>query len=63
LQAIQAIRSSNDAYLKQVPIVAITALAMPGDEQICLAAGANRYVSKPVPFGKMLEIIEELRLK
>jgi|GEM_PF-3782456 len=63
LQAIQSIRASEDEYLKQVPIIAITALAMPGDEQLCMAAGANRYVSKPVPLGKMLQLIEELRLK
>ncbi len=60
IQAIRQIRAAPDAYLQQVPIVAVTALAMPGDEAMCLSAGANQYVSKPVSLRSLVEMIESL---
>jgi signal transduction histidine kinase/ActR/RegA family two-component response regulator len=43
-----------------IPIVALTALAMPTDRQKCLDAGANEYVSKPVKLGQLVATIETL---
>jgi CheY-like chemotaxis protein len=43
-----------------VPIIAITALAMPGDRERCLASGANEYLSKPLELVKLITIIQEL---
>jgi signal transduction histidine kinase/CBS domain-containing protein len=43
-----------------IPIVALTALAMPLDRQRCLDAGANEYVSKPVKLGQLATTIESL---
>ncbi|PSB57492.1 GAF domain-containing protein [Chamaesiphon polymorphus] len=43
-----------------IPIVALTALAMPADRQKCLDAGADRYVSKPVRLGQLVSTIETL---
>jgi PAS domain S-box-containing protein len=44
----------------EIPIVALTALAMPDDCQKCLDAGANRYVSKPVKLSQLVTTIETL---
>ena len=43
-----------------IPIVALTALAMAGDRQKCLDAGANHYVTKPVKLSQLVATIETL---
>ncbi|BFM40084.1 PAS domain S-box protein [Synechocystis sp. LKSZ1] len=58
LEAIQRIRANPD--LTQTPIIALTALAMEGDRERCLAAGANEYISKPVKLKELLALIETL---
>jgi CheY-like chemotaxis protein len=43
--------------LAQLPIIALTAKAMPDDHRRCLEAGANDYISKPVDIDKLLSLI------
>nr|MDZ8057193.1 response regulator [Nostoc sp. EkiNYC01] len=58
LEAIRRIR--GDRQFAHVPIIALTALAMPGDRETCLAAGANEYLTKPIKLKQLAVTIEQL---
>ena len=58
LEATQRIRA--DADLHDIPIIAVTALAMHGDRERCLEAGANAYISKPMDAQELLDAIESI---
>ncbi|AUI68819.1 PAS domain S-box protein [Beggiatoa leptomitoformis] len=55
LEATRLIRL--DTQLSDIPVIALTALAMPGDKERCLAAGATEYLSKPVSLKTLMEVI------
>ena len=57
LEAAQKIRA--DETLQKIPIIAMTALAMAGDSEKCLAAGMNDYLSKPVQMQDLADMIEK----
>ena len=61
LEAIRQIRASEDS--QHLPIIAVTALAMPGDREQCLKTGADDYMSKPVSLQNLSKTIEFLLLE
>ena len=56
LDAIAHLRSQMEFVT--MPIIALTALAMPGDRERCLLAGATEYMSKPVSLKSLKQMIE-----
>ncbi|MBC7965260.1 MAG: response regulator, partial [Fuerstia sp.] len=60
LQATQRIRELERATGTHIPIIAMTARAMKGDRERCLAAGMDDYVSKPVRRQELERALREM---
>jgi signal transduction histidine kinase/CheY-like chemotaxis protein len=58
LEATASIREREKTTGKHIPIIAMTANAMMGDKERCLAAGMDAYVSKPIQIRELLAVIE-----
>ena len=54
-EAMRAIRAQRQ--WANLPIIALTAKAMPDDRQKCLQAGANDYITKPIDVEKLLSLL------
>ena len=60
-EATAAIRRQEEGKCGHIPIIAITAHAMDGDRQRCLAAGMDDYVSKPFQPAALFDAVEKVR--
>jgi len=57
LEATRQIRA--DAILGEIPVIAMTALTMPGDREQCLGAGVNDYLRKPLSIKGLLKTVQQ----
>jgi CheY-like chemotaxis protein len=60
LEATRYIREKEQGTSNHIPIIALTAHAMTGDREICLEAGMDGYVSKPLKAEELLTVMREL---
>ena len=58
-EATREIRKRESKAGKHVPIIAMTANAMLSDRQLCLQAGMDDYISKPINPQKMQDVLEK----
>ena len=59
-EATAIIREQEKSGAKHIPIIAMTAHAMVGDRDRCLAAGMDDYVSKPINADDLFAAIERV---
>jgi two-component system sensor histidine kinase/response regulator len=63
LEATAAIRAKEKGTGNRVPIVALTAHAMKGDREKCLANGMDGYLTKPIRPQELDEVLESYLAK
>jgi two-component system, sensor histidine kinase and response regulator len=62
-EATQAIRNRERVTGAHLPIVAMTAHAMKGDRERCLAAGMDDYLTKPIRSAELFDLLEQYARK
>jgi PAS domain S-box-containing protein len=62
-EATTRIRKTEQTTGKHVPIIAMTANAMKGDRERCLAAGMDDYISKPLRSAELFQVVEQFALR
>ena len=60
MQAIAEIRKREERSATRIPVIAMTANAMSGDRERCLAAGMDEYISKPIDSKRLADTIERM---
>ncbi|MEO7121296.1 MAG: response regulator [Ginsengibacter sp.] len=53
-------KMKENKKLQSLPVIAVTAQAMTGDKERCIAAGASGYISKPINVDELLTLINKL---
>lgn len=62
-ETTQKIRAHISDRIKDIPIIALTANAMPGDKEKCLQVGMNDYLSKPLKKEMLAETLAKWLLQ
>ncbi|MBX9618647.1 response regulator [Candidatus Raskinella chloraquaticus] len=57
LQVTEEIK--RDEELRSIPVIAVTAFAMKGDEERIRAGGCEAYISKPISIAKFIETVRQ----
>jgi signal transduction histidine kinase/DNA-binding response OmpR family regulator len=60
-EATQAIRLKEELRGGHTPVIALTAHAMKGDRELCLKAGMDDYLAKPIKVQELLAVLEHLQ--
>jgi len=58
-EAVAAIRANERVSGERIPVIAMTAHALKGDEEACLAAGMDGYISKPIRTSELFATLEK----
>ena len=57
-EVARRLRASKKTRLAEIPIIAVTANAMRGDDQKILDSGCNFYIAKPINIQELLDTVE-----
>ena len=57
LEVTKRIKQDEDETLRAIPVIAVTAFAMKGDEERIRSGGCEAYLSKPISVGKFIETV------
>jgi CheY-like chemotaxis protein len=60
LEATSAIRAAESDTGDHIPIIAMTAYSMPGDREMCRAAGMDGYLSKPISREALTRVLDDI---
>src|SRR5262249_37418863 len=63
LETAARVRRGEEGTGRRVPIIAMTAMAMKGDRERCLAAGMDHYVSKPLNAAELYDALADCGLR